>query len=320
MSTQIQQDIIARTKQVLEINKEISNSDLYTILNQEMSGSHPDRFSDAKVKKQAEEKFKLLNGLRAEFKVFLEQERLNHQVTTYEKESDQLSIDTITKNTDLELEVLSLKKKLESKDWTIEYNNTRLRQAEEKFTSLVADYTELAKEKISDIYKPKKIGTVVGIGSACGSLAILIPQVQRILFSMGIGGLIASTVVIILALIWIFRYARNFMVNKYIESLIDKIIIGTNLMEELNVVVPDEKYPKPYFTEYDIVALVERHMNKSYIQCLLYGSYNSIKRNIVEYIILEFERKRFIVDIKTSDMVKKFFIEHNNTSKTDYSF
>lgn len=320
MSTQIQQDIITRTKQALGINEEISNSDLYAILNQTMSGSHPDRFSDEKVKKQAEDKFKLLNGLRIEFKAFLEQERLNHQVATCDIKSDNLSIDTITKNTDLELEVLSLKKELESKNWTIGYNNTKLKEVEEKYTSLIADYTDIAKEKLADIYKPKRIGTVIGIGSVCGSLTIFIPQVQSILSAMGIGGVIASFILISLALIWISRYVRNFLVNNYIESIIDKIIVGTDLMEELNVVISDDKYFRPYFTERDIVDLVERHMNKSYIQCLLYGSYNSIKRNIVEYIILEFERKHFIIYTKTNDMVKKFFIEHRDDTKAEYSF
>ena len=47
-------------------------------------------------------------------------------------------------------------------------------------------------------------------------------------------------------------------------------------------------------------------------QILFFGKYNSTRRHIVEYILLELSRKKIIVDVKTDDMQKVFYIEHRN--------
>ena len=57
---------------------------------------------------------------------------------------------------------------------------------------------------------------------------------------------------------------------------------------------------------------IDRHMNFHKYHLLFLGKYNTIRRQIVEYILLELSRKKIIVDMKTHAMQKIFFVEHSN--------
>ena len=92
--------------------------------------------------------------------------------------------------------------------------------------------------------------------------------------------------------------------------------MGADLMQQLHVAIPQKRYEYPCFSEQSLIELVDSYMNKSYLKVMFFGSYNAIRRQIVEYIILGLECKNIIVKTKNNDMQRYFYIEHSSSDSS----
>lgn len=77
MSHELEKSTIERTKDTLSITGDIKSYDLYEKLREYRNNIHPDRFTDEKQKKHAEEKFKGIQSLLTELATHIQQENLS---------------------------------------------------------------------------------------------------------------------------------------------------------------------------------------------------------------------------------------------------
>lgn len=311
MAKEISEEIIAQVKQALNISTEIDVIALYKKLSNEYISCHPDKYSD-KAKEIAEERFKKLGDLRDKLEIYIEQQRAKGQIIVYDKARDVEEIETINNITEKDLKILKLQEKISYLEIVIEGNKRELNDKEKAIDDFLKQSTKTLKEDLTDIYKPKKRGNILGLSSAIASLSLFIPQVQNIVANIGVGGFIGSFIVIAITITWIVKIIRSNICNSCIQSIIDNILYGEDLMEAFDVKFSNERYSKPYFREKDVVDFVDRCMTNKKYRILFFGKYNSTRRHIVEYILLELSRKKIIVDVKTDDMQKVFYIEHRN--------
>ena len=312
MISEISKEIVSQVRSALNITSELDDIALYKKLNNEYLSSHPDKFSNKENKKIAEERFKNLGNLREKLKNYLEQQRVKGQLITSDYSHDMTEVDTINSLTEKDLKIIQLQEKISQLELNLEITNDDLKQKEKQITDYLIQSTETTKEKLTDIYKPKNKGNVLGIGSAIVSLSLFIPQVQKIVTDIGIGGFLGSCIIICVSIIWLIQIARNNICNSCIQSIIDKILYGDDLVKAFDVTYPIDKYSKPYFKEKAVVDYIERCMNIPKYRLLFRGNYNSIRRQIVEYILLELSRKKIIVKVKSNGMQKVFLVENED--------
>ena len=310
MVTDISEEIIGQVKSALNISIEIDNIALYKRLNDAYISSHPDKFLNEDNKKIAEERFKMLGVLREKLKDFLEQQRAKGQLVAYDSSNDVAEIEAINCLTEKDLEILRLQRELSRLELSLEDLKIELKSKDKKITDFLTQSTKISKGDLTDIYKPKKKENFLGFSSAIASLSLLIPQVQKLVSSIGIGGFIGSCIIVCITIIWLLEIARNNICNSYIQSIIDKTLYGEDLIEAFGVSYTMDKYSKAYFKEKAVVDYIDNCMNKKKYRLLFYGKYSTIRRQIVEYILLELSRKKVIVDVKTNSMQKVFFVEH----------
>ena len=87
--SEIEKSILQKVKDKLKINYEIDSINLYHLLNKKRILSHPDKFQNAELKRQATEDFKELNSLLSELHTFIKSENLkkgSEELIIYEKE------------------------------------------------------------------------------------------------------------------------------------------------------------------------------------------------------------------------------------------
>lgn len=76
MSQELQKSAVERAKDALSITGDVKSYELYEKLRDYRNNIHPDRFTDEKQKKHAEEKFKEIQALLAELAAHVQQETL----------------------------------------------------------------------------------------------------------------------------------------------------------------------------------------------------------------------------------------------------
>ena len=310
MEKQLSENIVSRVKSKLCLTDPLMEvTVVYEKLCQALVQSHPDLFSDESAKKIAEERFKELNSMREELKAYMEQQSAEGQLVLYDANAELTTLHKVTKVADQEVEISELKHKIQELSSSLKYRDRQLEEANKKISDMKAKVVMASHDSLTDIYKPKKLSNTIGLSSAIFSLSVFLPQVQTLVGSLGICGVIGSFVIWFIAVLWIFSWIRNIICNSCIRSIIDKIIVGTDLFQELEIIFPTS-YSNPYFSETSLIKLVDRLMNKHFIHLLFFGKYNSIRRQIVEHIILELEHRCIIVDSQNNDMQRIFNIEH----------
>lgn len=110
------------------------------------------------------------------------------------------------------------------------------------------------------------------------------------------------------------RLGRNIIVKSFANSIIDKTLMDPDLKVKLHIIKTRGSYPYYYFTESDVVSLVDKQLQKGYLPILFWGAYNTIRRSLVEYLILELEHKHFIERTSNNDLQKNLL----HSSRTEY--
>ena len=311
----LQTSIIERVKKVLDINTEIEECQLYKLLHDTMINSHPDKFTDEKIKNQAEEKFKQLQNLKKEFDKYLEQQRLNRQVAIFHSQDDEKLV-LIKNNSDKDLEIINLNSKI--KELSIKIANLeneidsykkQLKNCQENYNKRISEELNYSRKNIQTIYKPKRLSNIVGSVTSLGSLSLLLPQVKEILSSIGINIFFSSIVLISISVFWVLSHLRNNMAIKLTEDITSKIFSDPDINHLLNIKKKYNSYGKSFFTEKDVYSIVNDLMSKKWISLFFVDKINILRRDIVENIILEFEYKGLIVGTSSSGLEKEFIVE-----------
>lgn len=196
-----------------------------------------------------------------------------------------------------------------------------LEKVRKQYDDLIAQSAGIAKENLTDIYKPKKFGNFIGLSATLLTISTFNDKCQSLIASLGVTGKIGNLILIIITVVWLMRLGRNIIVKSFANSIIDKTLMDPDLKVKLHIIKTRGSYPYYYFTESDVVSLVDKQLQKGYLPILFWGAYNTIRRSLVEYLILELEHKHFIERTSNNDLQKIFYIHHErNLSDSDYTF
>lgn len=109
MEPQKTDNIIDRVKNILGISDpSLALPDVYERLCKALVNNHPDLYTDRDAKKEAEERFKVLNALREEFKAFMEQQTAKGELVIYDEKTDLATIQNLTEKAELEVQLSQL--------------------------------------------------------------------------------------------------------------------------------------------------------------------------------------------------------------------
>lgn len=311
----LQIPIIERVKRAINIDTDIDVYSLYEQLNKHIINSHPDKYSEDNLKKQAEEKFKELQALKSEFNIYLEEQRLNSKITIFQNQ-DESKLELINSKTNIELENINLNNKIEEQRIRIiNLENERdsykkqLNDCQENYKKRISEELNYSRKNIQTIYKPRIFSNIVGTATSLGSLSLLLPQVKDILSNIGINIFFSSIVLISISVFWVLSHLRNNMAIKLTEDITSKIFSDPDINHLLNIKKKYNSYRKSFFTEKDVYNIVNDLMSKKWIYLFFIDRINKLKRDIVENIILEFEYKGLIVGTSNSGLEKEFIVE-----------
>lgn len=311
----IQLSIIEKVKNALNINIDIDDILLFKQLSKAIINNHPDKFTKEEHKKQAEERFIQLNKLKEEFEFYLEEKRLNYQITPYNKQDDEI-IEYIKLSADKELEIIRLYSEISKKTKEIdclneELNDCRkeLRNCQDKYDERLLENVNYSRESISSLYKPPIIGNIIGTTTSIASLSLLLPQVTNILNSIEINIFYSSLILISVSVLWLITHLRRIAAVKLSNNIISNIFSNPNINDLFNIKHLFDDYNHAYFTENDIYNIINDQMSNYWMKIIFFGNFKKLKRDIVENIILELEYKKLIVGTRNNGLEKDFLIE-----------
>lgn len=308
----VKENIVTRVKKELGICEEVDCLALYELLCKTLIDNHPDKFSDKEAQKVAEERFKVLCPLRDEFLSYLDMQRASNQLAKTTDFGDAAQYELIIKSTSQEIEILKLKDKIKWLEVELKNKNSSLEKVQNQYEDFIAQSAGVSKERLTDIYRPKMLGNIIGFSATLISILTFNEKIQSLVSSLGLAGKIGNVILIIFTVVWLLRWGRNIVAKSFVNSIIDKTLMDPDLNVKLHIIKTKGRYPDYYFTESDVVSLVDRQLKKSYLTYLFWGSYNTIRRNLVEYLILELEHKRFIKKTSNNDLQKVFYIYHEH--------
>ncbi len=306
----LQISIMERVKKVIDINTDIDEYQLYKLLHETMISCHPDKFTDENIKNQAEEKFKQLQNLKAEFDEYLEQQRSNRQVAiSHSQDEEKLAL--IKTNSDKDLEIIILKSKIkelcvkiDNLDNEVDSCKKQLKDCQDNYDKRISEEVNYSKESISSLYKPKTLGNVIGTTASVASLSLFLPQVKNILNDVGISILYGS--LIFVSVIWLITHFRRYVAIKLSDNIVSKIFSDTNINKLFNI---KNNYRKTYFAEKGVYHIVSYPMSKKWVKLFFFDNYDILKKDIVDRIILELEAKKLINGHLNNGLEKEFIVE-----------
>lgn len=153
--TEISLSIIQKVKDELNVNDDLTSTELYDLLHKHRSSQHPDKYFDDETKKDAEERFKNLNLLLLELSKLIEKEKQQKkpsEIVLFEKDYEIIKTKQIIIN--YEEEILILKRENSMHKRNIKSLNSQLLKlqgdkAEEKAKDLIQNYIPSKKSLIS---------------------------------------------------------------------------------------------------------------------------------------------------------------------------
>lgn len=86
---------------------------------------------------------------------------------------------------------------------------------------------------------------------------------------------IGNLILIIITVVWLMRLGRNIIVKSFANSIIDKTLMDPDLKVKLHIIKTRGSYPYYYFTESDVVSLVDKQLQK--VICLFcFGEHTTL--------------------------------------------
>lgn len=311
---EIQESIIEKVKNHLNITDEIDAFGLYDMLYSSRNRSHPDLFEES-LREKATEKFQEANKLLTELKVYLDNLKLNQsprELAIYEKSFEKI----INKNKILELEA---KNKSLIKD--AEFQKTEIKNLKNVIEKLQDTKSVDLNAEFKDIYKPKDSSFIVlGISA----FLILLVNILTHIASLKKNLISIFPFQIIFLNYFLFTLLVIFIVKLYIKNLRYQNL--QNKVEELKSAAKisdfyrqykkvNKEYwgEKEYFTENDVEDFLRWNLRKRYIKSV--ASY-------IENIVHIHDKKSFnyLKDIFIYNLITKGYIRIGPAKSLDRKF
>lgn len=280
----LQLSIVEKVKSAVNCNSNIDEYKLYELLTKEIINSHPDKYINEEIKKQAEEKFKQLNELKSEFDIYIEQQRLNRQLAIHTNFNEE-KLELVKSSSDKDLEILRLNsevnkyiREIDNLKAEIEYYKRHLKECQDNYDKRISEEVNYSKESISPLYKPKTLGNVIGTTASVASLSLFFTQVKNILNDVGISILYGSLILIFVSVIWLITHFRRYVAIKLSDNIISQIFSNTDINNLLKIKL---NYSKAYFTEREIYNIINNQMSKIWMKIFFFGNFDKLKREIV---------------------------------------
>src|ERR1035437_3544506 len=270
--TEIVLSVIQKVKNALDITDDFDALTLYDLLYDARNNSHPDKYSE-ETKDEAEEKFKKLNQLLNELKIYIDQERLNKKPSEITLYQDRYNLIQIKKHS-IDLEEANEKQKKEIDSLKLKINDNIDSKEEVNLNNLKEAQSDLEK-----LYIPKKskfilislnvvfiifLNIATKINSLKEKLIDIFPFESKYL------NFILFGILIIITINFVINRIKLHKVKRISEELISPRIIKefyTRYKKE----GPINYYKSIYFTESDVTEFIgHQYSKRRYLKSLAY--------------------------------------------------
>lgn len=278
------------------------DSAILSALQAQMADWHPDKqkFTDYEMRRQAEEYFKTLNGLRQGLKSQKEQEKINNGIVQYSDDEvkEESSFSSIYEALDLKVKLLDAQEEIQRlEDANKRFETESLRLKEQLKCKNASEF----KEKVDDIkhlYQPKKSIKVAGWSALAAVLIYQCKLVKDLLQEiLGVGEFWVNIVLIILTLILLFiNIYKNIQVS-YVEEVIGFFTNPCNIGNVDKGKIITTKYDEKLhiMEESDFYYAIDAYMQKSRLAKYLFiGKKESIRHQIVDAVITDLLNKQIM--------------------------
>ncbi|MFI2743381.1 hypothetical protein ACG2LH_11625 [Zhouia sp. PK063] len=290
--SELQTSIIEKVKSELKITEEIDAFGLYDILYKSRNLSHPD-LVEPKLQEDANERFKRLNGLLTELKVYLDSLKLSKspkELVVYEKNYQSI----IDKSLIVQLEEKNkgLKASLSLKEHEIERLKKIITKAQE-------DKSEELNTQLKDLYEPKNSNFIVlGISTFLLLFINIISQITSLKES--IVDLIPFNIIYLnyflfglLIIIGLKLYYKNWKLKK-LQNFAEILKSSKTISDffSYNGKEHDDYFKRKYFLESDLENFINSRFSKQ-----KYRGYDYRYRG--KKSLYKFHSKKLIGDFKS---------------------
>lgn len=312
--TEITTSIIQKVKDELKITDELSSTELYDLLHKHRTNNHPDKFPNEEVKKEAEEKFKVVNSLLKELEIFIQKEALNKKPSELVIYQDYEIVKLKQANVILENQIASLNSTIESnerqiKNLTNAINKVRSTAVEEKTADLI------------NLYKPSRqnlfslgigffLTFIIGIITRIDEVAILIKKYSPL--EPKIFNSIVFTLLVFIPLLYIkmiyeqskVEYAAKriktpLLVNRFVEYLENAGTSDSFTEMQVYDFLYKELIPKNFLARYFFSKIIHIYSETTIDSLKDIFIYNLLNRQLINISIADKLDRKFKI-VKSS--------------------
>lgn len=316
-------DIIKSVKE--KLNSHNNNVlELYKELKQRMISVHPDKFSNRMAKEQAEKEFKELHNLYDSLGSYIQQQIAENVPILKSEDGEIDEFFTIQKENKKDDEIEKLKQENEILKIRISVIEKEKEGLDKQIEDLKNTKSQSIHDEIREIYTPRKAWKAIGLISVITSLLSLFPVIKRFAEEIGFDSTIILFLIQVIAFVTILNWTRIVIINKVIESLEYEILNSANINNVFNIRKQNYKYKKfYYFEEKDVMSYI-RSKIKGLVSILFWGTKEKIVKMLTDDIIIQFDKKKLIIDTKAEGLMKLFIVdkteEENSLDDTSIPF
>lgn len=291
MKNHVQLSIVQRIKKFLHVDEECSASELYSRLREYRNQTHPDRFTEDKSKKQAEDKFKEAQKLLPELFQFIQNEALYRtpaELSLYKPVYDhvftQASLDAAQK------EIADLKRELEWRKREVERLTEQL--GDNKKQEFDAE-----RKRLEELYKPsRRSWASLGITLLLSGALTIMTKIEEVSSFLKKYSPVDET----------YLNKGTFIVFLIILALLIKRVTENTIMKRRVCEVCSAKAPVDFIKHIEQVSKSDtpEHFTEYQVFEFLHGSTRWWKRVLSALGFVHYQ-------VETVDQLKDFFISNS---------
>lgn len=325
MSISLSSEIIQTVREFLDIDYEITPSDLYEKLYQYRSKTHPDLFIDKDEKSDAENRFKDCYKYLDELSDYINKDRMINpkELTVYDKEFEMLQ---------RRQEMIKNEKELERYKNEILFLQSSSSNLSNKVKSLESEMKTLRTSKISEksdelisTYRPtSKNFKVLGITIILSTLIAVLTQIEQItgkIFKYSpLDKSILNIIVFTVFVFVIVFYLKKFIEHKRVEGFI-KVIQSQRSINGFYEYLMETAKEKE-FSDYDVYQYIELRLEpQKFIAKHILSNMSKVNKEetyevLKEIFIYNLLIKSLVVHVGAENLNQKFKMKKSNS----YSF
>lgn len=318
----ITSSIIQKVKNELQIQDDLTSTELYDLLHKYRSTQHPDKFTDKERKEAAEEKFKELNTLLYELSKHIElekQQKNPSEIIPLKKDYE------IVKAKQL---IIDYEKNIKDLKLTIWGKGQKIKRLRRELQELQDKKLEEKTQELIKLYKPSKESLISqGIIFLITLIMAILTRIDEIAtviqkYSPFSPSYLNYLIFSILAFIPI-RYAIQYIYEKQIDKNANRIKTSVFLNKFLNYLT--QNGIKDYFTEMNVYEFLQSELNSKnklskFIRKHIYNIYSETTIDSLKDIFIYNLLNKQLISISTAEQFDRKFKIIKNTSSYDIDF